>query len=430
MLRLATGMRPRLRMRFATHRRWQGVHGHGVRLHYLQLARKPQPWLCRLNWQGRLWVVREGSMSSFERGMAAPVTHLIERLAERSLHAMRRGVSDWFGRPAAGLRTTQHANNTRLTGGVVRRISESLSAHVARMAWGLLQHAVFRRLLARPFGVTPAAQPIVLALWQPRLPGRHPEGIAVRRMATVPVRSVLANWLARRAKHRVARTLGRDRLAATLASLLPRRLARQQPQAFDRSPAPRAAAFFVRRLNTYREAALASVRSQAPVRDALRPARAATWRSWIVPAVHPRSAMGQGDAAVAARAWGWRHAPASGKQSLALVPVQAWRERAAAALLPRYAFTLSSRYAQAGAPAVDMVYRQAPRPRELPFSRQMQRIEQQITRKIVHDIAQASPWRGDMDKALFTPRVMRELAEQVSGMMAARTGLERYRRGL
>lgn len=77
-----------------------------------------------------------------------------------------------------------------------------------------------------------------------------------------------------------------------------------------------------------------------------------------------------------------------------------------------------------------MAYRETPRPPELHWSKQVQRIEQQITRNIVHNITQAMPWRGDMEKAVLTPRVMRELAERVGGLMTQRIGLERYRRGL
>ena len=115
--------------------------------------------------------------------------------------------------------------------------------------------------------------------------------------------------------------------------------------------------------------------------------------------------------------------------SLASRLVSRHEHRATVSLVQGYEPMLATAYGQ-GLPPPVMAYRETPRPPELQWSKQVQRIEQQITRNIVHNITQAMPWRGDMEKAVLTPRVMRELAEQVGGMMTQRIGLERYRRGL
>ncbi|RDD81347.1 hypothetical protein DVJ77_13755 [Dyella tabacisoli] len=75
-------------------------------------------------------------------------------------------------------------------------------------------------------------------------------------------------------------------------------------------------------------------------------------------------------------------------------------------------------------------YRKAPTRSGIHLDKQIQRIEQRITRRIVHEIAQASPSREQVEKAMLTPRLVHALAEKVVGIMAQRSGLERYRRGL
>lgn len=80
--------------------------------------------------------------------------------------------------------------------------------------------------------------------------------------------------------------------------------------------------------------------------------------------------------------------------------------------------------------AVALGYRKTPVPSSQLVDKQVQRIEQRITRKMALEIAQATPSRETMERALLTPRTVQELAEKVIGMMAQRTGLERYRRGL
>jgi hypothetical protein len=120
------------------------------------------------------------------------------------------------------------------------------------------------------------------------------------------------------------------------------------------------------------------------------------------------------------------------RQRLSLAPrlVSRHEHRATVSLVQGYEPALATAYSRGQPPPTVMAYREAPRPPELQWSRQVQRIEQQITRNIVQNISQAMPWRGDMEKAVLTPRVMRELAEQVGGMLTQRIGLERYRRGL
>jgi len=85
-------------------------------------------------------------------------------------------------------------------------------------------------------------------------------------------------------------------------------------------------------------------------------------------------------------------------------------------------YTMSNRTA--------LVYRQVTPLAPVNLTKQVQRIEHQITRKVVHEIAQTTSWRTQVEKALLTPGVVRELAEQVSSMMVRRSGLERYRRWL
>lgn len=92
--------------------------------------------------------------------------------------------------------------------------------------------------------------------------------------------------------------------------------------------------------------------------------------------------------------------------------------------------TAARSFIQASLPAVTLAYRETAARPELHLSRQVQRIEQHITRKIVQEITQATPWRAEVEKTVLTPRVVRELAEQVTGLMTQRIGLERYRRGL
>lgn len=77
-----------------------------------------------------------------------------------------------------------------------------------------------------------------------------------------------------------------------------------------------------------------------------------------------------------------------------------------------------------------LVYRQVTPIAPVNLTKQVQRIEHQITRKVVHEIVQATPWRQQVEKALLTPGIVHELAQQVSNMMLRRSGLERYRRGL
>ncbi|WP_266168303.1 hypothetical protein [Dyella subtropica] len=81
-------------------------------------------------------------------------------------------------------------------------------------------------------------------------------------------------------------------------------------------------------------------------------------------------------------------------------------------------------------PSAALIYRKSPVQAPVDLGQQVKRIEQHVTRKVVHEIAQATPWRGHMEKAMLTPRMVHELAEQVAGLMTRHSSLERYRRGL
>ncbi|MBB6064889.1 hypothetical protein [Pseudoxanthomonas broegbernensis] len=81
-------------------------------------------------------------------------------------------------------------------------------------------------------------------------------------------------------------------------------------------------------------------------------------------------------------------------------------------------------------PVAGFVYRKpAVTPTATP-EHQVQRIEQQITRKVIQEIAQTAPWRAQMEQAVVTPRLLHTLADQVAGELNRRVGLQRYRRGL
>lgn len=78
------------------------------------------------------------------------------------------------------------------------------------------------------------------------------------------------------------------------------------------------------------------------------------------------------------------------------------------------------------------VYRTTPpaAPSPVALQRQVERIGQQVTRRIVHEMMPPAPSREQMEQAVLAPRVVRELTRQVASMMAQRVSLERYRRGL
>ena len=62
--------------------------------------------------------------------------------------------------------------------------------------------------------------------------------------------------------------------------------------------------------------------------------------------------------------------------------------------------------------------------------RQASQLQQQVVRQVTQELAQNTPWRGQIEQAVLAPRVLRELTDRVAGAIAGRHGLERYRRGL
>lgn len=85
------------------------------------------------------------------------------------------------------------------------------------------------------------------------------------------------------------------------------------------------------------------------------------------------------------------------------------------------------------APAATLSYRRTPRaapPDATRQSSQSSQLQQQVVRQVTQELAQNTPWRGQLEQAVLAPRVLRELTERVAGAIAGRQGLERYRRGL
>lgn len=79
-----------------------------------------------------------------------------------------------------------------------------------------------------------------------------------------------------------------------------------------------------------------------------------------------------------------------------------------------------------------LVYRATPlaSPSPVAIQRQIERIGQQVTRRVVHEMVPQVPSLEQMEQAVLAPRVVRELTRQVASMMSQRVSLERYRRGL
>jgi hypothetical protein len=84
----------------------------------------------------------------------------------------------------------------------------------------------------------------------------------------------------------------------------------------------------------------------------------------------------------------------------------------------------------AGTPAAALSYRRTPRAAVPDTKRQSSQLQQQVVRQVTQELAQNTPWRGQLEQAVLAPRVLRELTERVAGAIAGRQGLERYRRGL
>lgn len=88
----------------------------------------------------------------------------------------------------------------------------------------------------------------------------------------------------------------------------------------------------------------------------------------------------------------------------------------------------------ADTPAATLRYRRAPRA-VVPDTKgqvksQTRDLQQQVVRQVTQELAQNTPWRGQIEQAVLAPRLLRELTERVAGAIAGRQSLERYRRGL
>jgi hypothetical protein len=82
------------------------------------------------------------------------------------------------------------------------------------------------------------------------------------------------------------------------------------------------------------------------------------------------------------------------------------------------------------APTATLAFRRTPRAAVTDSTRQTRQLQQQVARQVTQELAQNTPWRGQLEQAVLAPRVLRVLAERVAGAIAGRQGLERYRRGL
>ncbi|QAU25015.1 hypothetical protein EO087_14265 [Dyella sp. M7H15-1] len=98
--------------------------------------------------------------------------------------------------------------------------------------------------------------------------------------------------------------------------------------------------------------------------------------------------------------------------------------------IPAFTAQGSSLLAASTGAATPLVYRAAATAPSRLIKQQVERIEQQLTRRIVREVAQSAPSREQVEQAAFAPHMVRELARQVAGVMARRVSLERYRRGL
>lgn len=84
----------------------------------------------------------------------------------------------------------------------------------------------------------------------------------------------------------------------------------------------------------------------------------------------------------------------------------------------------------AGTPSTTLTFRRTPRAVAPDAKRQTSQLQQQVVRQVTQELAQNTPWRGQLEQAVLAPRVLRELTDRVAGAITGRQGLERYRRGL
>jgi len=542
-------------MRFATHGVLAGMSPDGAPLFYLATARQSLQLQYRLNWQGRIQVMRDLSALLVERVLHTRVMNLVERLlfsrlspalrlshghsvsplsivdrlrrqrdsrSETSLATLRPTTAPnaifvspdpareprWAVEHSPGDRSAQR----RFTWSVARpghgmsgpnvRINTSrvLFRHVLetlRLFRGstldVARHAAYSGEdsvdAVGPMLTRHPLAPTILALRAAASPrfffGLRGSETMFRWLRTSDPRrgpgsgfgSALVRYLqtqvvtaAQLAKHsslaRVARGVGSSLPLAHMAFLAGRQTSREVPatsrenRTSDASsawimsakpaigPRPLLALFrsahasgmnvstlinsFVSRLSrVFKQDTRWRTQTSGLVREPPNASLADVQKAASVPSLLLQLLSKSGDIALPRAAGFARSNSPSRRQRLSLTSrlVSRHEHRTTVSLVQGYEPALATAYGQGQPPPV-MAYRETPRPPELQWSKQVQRIEQQITRNIVHNITQAMPWRGDMEKAVLTPRVMRELAEQVGGLMTQRIGLERYRRGL
>jgi hypothetical protein len=479
-------------MQFATHAALAGVPAGGARLDYLLTSKQPLYMQYRLNWHAQIRVMRELYTSFFKRVVHAPVAYIVNRLFGRLPNAQRLDRSHGASWRPVAVAFMRHAkecvvavtpqalffsgNDARLVAAAREGLRTCMPARaaVAKGPYRSSRHAdlrarqmpqrtavekltpfFFRRLMesvrthpayrAKPprfsnrvdEAIHPSAS--MLASYSSEKTAFMTRALVHLRMFSTIRSDQFAHWRDDASGPEVARGLGaslvafkQGRLVVPSAGLKQLLALFQRTYASGTSLAMHAKIFMPRLLRVYREGARWSRQTVTLARNVLTPSSDVTLRKDAsAPPFQLQTARQGSDVHPAPAAWPLRHAFASRGQEGVLELAQARHELQAMVSLPReHEPLLPTPYVPSNQSSVALMYRQGSRPPAAQVSRQVQRIEQQITRKIVHDITQATPWRSDVEKAVLTPQVVRRLAEQVGGMMAQRIGLERYRRGL
>lgn len=76
-----------------------------------------------------------------------------------------------------------------------------------------------------------------------------------------------------------------------------------------------------------------------------------------------------------------------------------------------------------------LAYRRAARSTGPEIQQQIHKITRHVQSRIIHDVNQNLPWRGELREALRSPDLLRLLTDQISRAIHRRDGIDRYRRG-
>ncbi|BAE50693.1 hypothetical protein [Paramagnetospirillum magneticum] len=76
-----------------------------------------------------------------------------------------------------------------------------------------------------------------------------------------------------------------------------------------------------------------------------------------------------------------------------------------------------------------LAYRRAARSTGPEIQQQIHKITRHVQSRIIHDVNQSLPWRGELREALRSPDLLRLLTDQISRAIHRRDGVDRYRRG-